>query len=194
MRRIAGLVLLLTFAATAAWSQTVIDLGPGGGVRSKTWKDYERDGRTPAQQLADSLAYRDCLTRAFNALATDSLAQADGLFREALKLMPGQSANPLVYYQLGLIASVRGDDRAVVAEMTHALDARPDMADARRMIDRVPNLGPDHEYRDACGCNAENFDYPINLMFSSSMPIWEGSFEAALDQTAADLRQKGLLR
>lgn len=68
------------------------------------------------------------------------------------------------------------------------------MADARRMIDRVPNLGPDHEYRDACGCNAENFDYPINLMFSSSMPIWEGSFEAALDQTVADLRQKGLLR
>lgn len=68
------------------------------------------------------------------------------------------------------------------------------MADARRMIDRIPNLGPDHEYRDACGCNAENFDYPINLMFSSSMPIWEGNFETALDKTVEDLRQKGLLR
>ena len=68
------------------------------------------------------------------------------------------------------------------------------MDDTRRMIDRVPNLGPAHEYRDACGCNAENFDYPINLMFSSSMPIWEGSFEEALEQTAADLRRKGLLR
>ena len=107
MRRIAGLVLLLTFAATAAWSQTVIDLGPGGGVRSKTWKDYERDGRTPAQQLADSLAYRDCLTRAFNALATDSLAQAETLFRRALKLMPEQPANAIVHYELGLIAGAQ---------------------------------------------------------------------------------------
>lgn len=68
------------------------------------------------------------------------------------------------------------------------------MADTRPMIHRIPNLGPAHEYRDACGCNAENFNYPINLMFSSSMPIWEGSFEAALDRTVEDLRQKGLLR
>ena len=114
MRRIAGLVLLLTFAATAAWSQTVIDLGPGGGVRSKTWKDYERDGRTPAQQLADSLAYRDCLTRAFNALATDSLAQAETLFRRALKLMPEQPANAIVHYELGLIAGAEADCRDLV--------------------------------------------------------------------------------
>ena len=68
------------------------------------------------------------------------------------------------------------------------------MSDTRRMIDRVPNLGPSFDYRDACGCNAENFDYPINLMFSSSMPIWEGAFEDALDRTAADLKEKGLLR
>lgn len=68
------------------------------------------------------------------------------------------------------------------------------MADTRPMIDRIPNLGPAFDYRDACGCNAENFNYPINLMFSSSTPIWEGSFEAALDRTVEDLRQKGLLR
>ena len=55
-----------------------------------------------------------------------------------------------------------------------------------RMIDRVPNFGPAHEYRDHCGCNAENFDYPINLMFSASMPIFEGNFETALDLALAD--------
>lgn len=67
------------------------------------------------------------------------------------------------------------------------------MSDTRRMVDRIPNLGPSHDYRDACGCNAENFDYPINLMFSSSMPIWEGTFEDALERTVADLKRKGLL-
>ena len=56
------------------------------------------------------------------------------------------------------------------------------------MIDRIPNLGPAHEYRDACGCNAENFDYPINLMFSASMPIYEGGFENALRNAAAAIK------
>ena len=36
--------------------------------------------------------------------------------------------------------------------------------------------------------NAENFDYPINLMFSSSMPIFKAaSLEEALAQMAAAL-------
>ena len=56
------------------------------------------------------------------------------------------------------------------------------MESTQRMIDRIPNLGPDHDYRDACGCNAENFDYPINLMFSGSMPVFEGDFASALNQ------------
>lgn len=63
------------------------------------------------------------------------------------------------------------------------------MEDTTRMIDRVPNLGPDREYRDACGCNAENFDYPINLMFASSMPVWQGDFAAILDRVVEDLRK-----
>lgn len=53
-----------------------------------------------------------------------------------------------------------------------------------RMRDRVPNLGPEREYRDERGCNVENFDYPCNLMFSSSMPILEGGFEAVIPQIA----------
>lgn len=59
------------------------------------------------------------------------------------------------------------------------------MACTAPMIQRVPNFGPESGYRDACGCNAENFDYPINLMFSASMPVYEGDFEAALEQMAA---------
>ncbi len=57
------------------------------------------------------------------------------------------------------------------------------MESTQKMIDRVPNFGAEKEYRDACGCNAENFDYPINLMFSGSMPIYEASgFASALEQ------------
>ena len=61
------------------------------------------------------------------------------------------------------------------------------MESTEKMIHRVPNFGPEKEYRDHCGCNAENFDYPINLMFSGSMPVFEGDFEAALEQMAAAL-------
>lgn len=60
------------------------------------------------------------------------------------------------------------------------------MSDTTRMIDRVPNFGPDHEFRDHCGCNAENFNYPINLMFSAPMPILQGQFEQVLDMALAD--------
>lgn len=55
------------------------------------------------------------------------------------------------------------------------------MEDTRIMKDRVPHLG-DAENRDACGCNVENFDYPINLMFASSMPLLKGSFYDALKE------------
>ena len=61
----------------------------------------------------------------------------------------------------------------------------------RKCIETWKAFCPDYEIRE---CNAENFDYPINLMFSSSMPIWEGSFADALDMTVSDLKQKGLLR
>jgi nucleoside 2-deoxyribosyltransferase len=42
-----------------------------------------------------------------------------------------------------------------------------------RMLDRIPNVGG----LDAAGNVVENFDYPANLMFSSSMPILAGPFE-----------------
>lgn len=60
------------------------------------------------------------------------------------------------------------------------------MADTTHTIDRIPNFGPEREYRDACGCNVENFDYPINIMFASSMLIIQGGFEDALRQVAQE--------
>lgn len=62
-----------------------------------------------------------------------------------------------------------------------------------RMRERVPNLGIDYGWRDLCGCNVENFDYPINLMFSSSMPIFQGTFESAVKMVVEDLKSTGIL-
>ena len=62
-----------------------------------------------------------------------------------------------------------------------------------KMIDRVPNFGEAREFRDQCGCNAENFDYPINCMFAGSMPILGGTFEEVLHKVAEDLKKQGML-
>ena len=63
------------------------------------------------------------------------------------------------------------------------------MDDVTRMRERIPNYGETREFRDECGRNAENFDYPINLMFSGSMPIFENSsFEAVVKQMAEALK------
>lgn len=63
------------------------------------------------------------------------------------------------------------------------------MSDTTRTIDRIPNFGSQREYRDACGCNAENFDYPINIMFASSMTIVQGGFDDALRRVVQDLEK-----
>lgn len=59
--------------------------------------------------------------------------------------------------------------------------------DATRMRDRVPSLGESYGWRDVCGCNVENFDYPLNLMFSSSMEIMQASAEEAVEKIAQAL-------
>jgi nucleoside 2-deoxyribosyltransferase len=62
------------------------------------------------------------------------------------------------------------------------------MDDTTRMIDRIPNFGKESEYKDECGNFVENFDYPINLMFSSSMKIFEGAFESIISEVVEDLK------
>lgn len=56
--------------------------------------------------------------------------------------------------------------------------------DATRMRERVPSRGEAYGWRDACGCNVENFDYPLNLMFSSSMEIIQGKAAEAIGHIA----------
>jgi nucleoside 2-deoxyribosyltransferase len=55
------------------------------------------------------------------------------------------------------------------------------------MRDHVPNYGEDKEFKDIYGYDIENFNYPINLMFSSSMKILEGKFEEVIGKIALDL-------
>lgn len=64
------------------------------------------------------------------------------------------------------------------------------MDDARPMKLRVPHLGEEKEFRDMSGCNVENFDYPLNLMFGCSMEILEGKFEEVVEDIAADFFRK----
>jgi nucleoside 2-deoxyribosyltransferase len=54
------------------------------------------------------------------------------------------------------------------------------LPDARKMRDRIPHFGEKLDNRDWCGNSVENFDYPINLMFSCSMPIVEGGLGEAV--------------
>lgn len=54
------------------------------------------------------------------------------------------------------------------------------MDNADKLINRIPHLGQDKEYRDQTGSNVEDFDYPANLMFGSSMDIFEGDFESII--------------
>ena len=58
--------------------------------------------------------------------------------------------------------------------------------DTRPLIERIPHLGEDHEYRDMMGANVENFNYPMNLMFACSMKIFEGKFEEIIASIAED--------
>lgn len=57
------------------------------------------------------------------------------------------------------------------------------MPSTANMRKRIPN----RDGLDVAGNIVENFNYPINLMFSSSMPIIEGDFEQALQQIAATI-------
>ena len=52
------------------------------------------------------------------------------------------------------------------------------------MLDRIPHYGAEKNHKDMYGYEVENFNYPINLMFSSSMPIYQGSFELVIAEIA----------
>lgn len=61
------------------------------------------------------------------------------------------------------------------------------MDDMSPMIQKIPHLGAEREFRDHTGSNVENFNYPCNLMFSCSIKIFEGAFERVIEKAAEDL-------
>ena len=102
-------ILLLSLCAVCLSGQTIIDLKRGGGVRAKTVDDYRRDDSDMSRRVReDSLAYNDCLTRAFNALYRDSLDQAEELLTRALALRPAAPSNYIVRHYLARIHMARG--------------------------------------------------------------------------------------
>lgn len=56
------------------------------------------------------------------------------------------------------------------------------MDDARPMMERIPYEMKSGLPLDPAGREVENFNYPVNLMYSSSMKIVEGNLQTVLDQ------------
>ena len=131
MKRII-LFFLVLFGLTAVQAQVIVDLKKGGPmVKSKTLKDYDHQGRDERALREDSVQYVDCLRRAFNALATDSLQQAETLFKEALHLRPDAKGNYVVWRNLGLISLARVEMRQAIERFTKALLAQPGDQESR---------------------------------------------------------------
>lgn len=131
MKKIA-LLILWSLGLTGAFGQTIIELHPGGGVRGKTTDDYRRDDPAMERRLReDSLAYNDCLTRAFNALYRDSLDQAEALLEQALRLRPAAPSNYIVRHYLGRIDMSRGHFGKAAERFTALLKERPDDREVR---------------------------------------------------------------
>ena len=113
-------------------AQTIIPLERGNvGVRAKNIEDYKNDMKMAERLRDDSLLYVDNLRRAFNALHTDSLAQAERLFNEALKLRPTAPGNHIIRYNLGLVDMARGNNVEAIKKLTDIIKTYPNYFDAR---------------------------------------------------------------
>lgn len=99
-------LLLCLFCCLSVNAQTVIDMH-SGRVSGKTRDDYNYKAREAWQLREDSIAYNDCLTRAFNYLHEDSLQAAQDLFERALKLRPEAPGNNVVRHNIGRIFIAR---------------------------------------------------------------------------------------
>ncbi len=130
--RIPLLVLFVAFAAVLSLpAQTIVELKRGGTVRSKTLDDYKQDDNIQLRAQKDSLQYVDNLRRAFNALHRDSLAEAEQLFNDALRLRPTAPGNQVIRYNLGLVDMARGRNAEAVKRLTHIIKEYPNYYDAR---------------------------------------------------------------
>lgn len=125
------LILMLLLGAAPLRAQTIIELKKGGTVRGKTVDDYRTDDGMAARLRRDSLAYTDNLRRAFTALHTDSLDEAEDCFKAALRLRPDAPGNYVVRYNLALIDLARGNGKRAVERLNDIVKATPDYYDAR---------------------------------------------------------------
>lgn len=117
---------------TLAQAQTIIPLERGkGGVRAKNIDDYKDEMKMAERQRNDSLQYVDHLRRAFNALHTDSIGQAELLFNKALKLRPTAPGNHVIKFNLGLIDMAHGQNVEAVKKLTDIIKEYPNYFDAR---------------------------------------------------------------
>lgn len=156
MKRLHTHLLLALSAATlfasTADAQTVIDLHTGR-VSGKTRDDYNVKSREDWQLREDSIAYNDCVTRAFNYLYEDSLQTAQTLFERALKLRPDAAENAVVRHNIGRIYMARRQwkDAAtlfsrVLAEYPYFDSMREDRASCYVELQQHAQALKDYEY------------------------------------------------
>lgn len=134
MKKICTLTFLLWGLTTqlTLQAQTIIPLERGKvGVRAKNIEDYKNDMKMAERLREDSILYVDNLRRAFNALHTDSLSQAERLFNEALKLRPTAPGNHIIRYNLGLVDMARGNNVEAIKKLTDIIKSYPNYFDAR---------------------------------------------------------------
>lgn len=124
------LLALFCLPAPTAKAQTVIDLRTGQVTGKKT-TDYDVQTREKWQIEQDSLAYVDCLTRAFNYLHADSLAQAQTQFERALSLRPKALGNRVIHHNLARIFMARSQWKDALARLSKILEQEPANADVR---------------------------------------------------------------
>lgn len=134
--RIFLLLVVLTTAATAgnkasqATAQTVIDLHTGR-ISAKTRDDYKIKTREDWQLREDSIAYNDCVTRAFNYLYADSLQTAQNLFEKALKLRPDAPGNIVVRHNIARIFMARCQWKDAITLLSRVITEDPRYLEAR---------------------------------------------------------------
>lgn len=128
---IAALIgMAATLWAPEANAQTVIDLHTGK-VSGKTRQDYNVKTREDWQLREDSIAYADCVTRAFNYLYEDSLQTAQNLFERALKIRPDAPENAVVRHNIGRIFMARHQWRDAISLFSRVLEEKPRFAELR---------------------------------------------------------------
>lgn len=124
-------LLLLAACPTLLSAQTIIELKPGGTVRSKTIDDYKQEQHMTERLRQDSLKYVDNLRRAFNDLRADSTDRAERLFNENLKLRPDAPGNYIIRHYLALIQMQRGKYQQAAQQLDELVKNFPDYHDAR---------------------------------------------------------------